>query len=75
MASDAQRAAAEFGDRVVYREIDTSDPAVLAEWGIEGALFVDDECINSGLTDYPPPGCEEIRQKIRQKLEVIHGVS
>jgi hypothetical protein len=66
---DAQRAAAESGDRVVFQEIDTSDPAVLAEWGMEGALFVDDECINTGLTDYPPPSCEDIKQKIQRKLE------
>ncbi|MBN1976871.1 MAG: GNAT family N-acetyltransferase [Anaerolineae bacterium] len=69
-ALDARRAAAEFGDRVVFREIDTSDPAVLAEWGMESALFVDDECINTGLTDYPPPRYEGIRQKIGQKLEI-----
>jgi GNAT superfamily N-acetyltransferase len=68
-ASDARRATAEFGDRVVYQEIDTSDPAVLAEWGIESALFVDDECINTGMTDYPPPSYDEIKQKIQQKLE------
>ncbi len=72
---DARRAAAEFGDRVIFREIDTSDPAVLAEWGMEFALFVDDECISTGMTDYPPPSCEEIKQKIRQKLEVMDGVS
>jgi GNAT superfamily N-acetyltransferase len=63
-ALEAQHAAAEFGDRVVFREIDTSDPAVLAEWGMESALFVDDECIHAGLTDYPPPSCEDIKQKI-----------
>jgi GNAT superfamily N-acetyltransferase len=74
-ASDARRAAAEFGDRAVYWEIDASDPAVLAEWGMESALFVDDECINTGMTDYPPPSYEAIKQKIQQKLEEINGVS
>jgi GNAT superfamily N-acetyltransferase len=68
-ALEAQRAAAELGDRVVFREIDTSDPTVLAEWGLEHALFVDDECITAGLTDYPPPSYEGIMQKIQQKLE------
>jgi GNAT superfamily N-acetyltransferase len=74
-APEARRAAAEFGDKVVFREIDTSDPAVLVEWGMESALFVDDECINAGLTDYPPPSYEGIKQKIQQKLEALDGVS
>jgi GNAT superfamily N-acetyltransferase len=70
-ASDAERAAAEFGDRVVFQEIDTSDPAVLHDWGIESALYIDDECINAGITDYPPPTYEGIKQKIQQHLERI----
>jgi hypothetical protein len=74
-ALEARRAAAEFGDRVVFCEIDTYDPAVLAEWGMESALFVDDECINAGLTDYPPPSYEDIKQNIQQRLEALHGVS
>ncbi|MBN1877821.1 MAG: GNAT family N-acetyltransferase [Anaerolineae bacterium] len=69
--SDAQRAAAEFGDRVIFREIDTSDPSVLHEWGIESALYIDDECINAGLTDYPPPSYEDIKQRIQHHLERI----
>jgi len=74
-ALEARRAAAELGDRVVYREFDTSEPAMLAEWGIECALFVDDECINAGMTDYPPPSYEDIKQKIQQRLEVVNGAS
>jgi hypothetical protein len=58
----------------LHREVDTSDPQVLCEWGIE-SLFVDDECINAGMTDYPPPGYEEIKQKIQQRLEVMDGAS
>jgi hypothetical protein len=70
-ANTARRAAAEFGERVVFQEIDTSDPAVLHEWGIEVALYIDDECINAGQTDYPPPSYEAIKQKIQQHLETI----
>jgi hypothetical protein len=40
-----------------------------------GELALDDECINSGLTDYPPPSYEELKQKIEQRWEVLHGVS
>jgi hypothetical protein len=61
--------------RVVFQEVDTSDLAAFAEWGMESALFVDDECINTGMTDYPPPSYKEIKQKIQQKLEVMDGVS
>jgi len=39
------------------------------EWGIEDALFIDDECINAGVTDYPPPGCEDIKERIQRRLE------
>jgi GNAT superfamily N-acetyltransferase len=70
-ASAARRAAAEFGDRVVFRQLDTSDPAVLHEWGIESALYIDDECISAGMTDYPTPGYEDIKQKIQQRLELL----
>jgi GNAT superfamily N-acetyltransferase len=66
---EAERAAAELGERVVFQEIDTSDPAVLREWGIESALFIDDECINAGMTDYPPPTYEGIKAKIQHYLE------
>ncbi len=67
-ASEMQHAASEFGDRVVYHEVDTSDPNILREWGIEFALYIDDECINAGMTDYPPPSYEDIKEKIRGKL-------
>ena len=39
----ARRAAEELGDPVVYEEFDTSDPDVVAEWGISTGLFVDGE--------------------------------
>lgn len=70
-ASDARRAAAEFDDRVIFQVIDTSDPVVLHEWGIESALYIDEECINAGMTDYPPPTYEGIREKIQQHLDRI----
>jgi GNAT superfamily N-acetyltransferase len=70
-AADAQRAADELGKRVVYREIDTSDPAVLREWGIESALYIDVECINAGMTDYPPPSYEDIKREIQERLAAL----
>jgi hypothetical protein len=31
----------------------------------------DDECINAGVTDYPPPGDEDIRGRIQHRLEKV----
>jgi GNAT superfamily N-acetyltransferase len=39
----ARRAVEELGDPVVYEGFDTSDPEVVAEWGISTGLFVDGE--------------------------------
>ena len=39
----ARRAAGELGDPVVFEHFDTSDPGVLATWGVSSGLFVDGE--------------------------------
>jgi GNAT superfamily N-acetyltransferase len=63
----ARRAAAELGDRVVFQEHDTSDKAVVREWGISDALFIDGDRIRvgEGLT------LEEIRALIRVRLDAL----
>jgi hypothetical protein len=61
----AREAAAAFGDEVVFQEVDTSDRAVLLEWGIEDALFIDEQEVNPAG---PPPDREQIEQLIRQRL-------
>lgn len=53
----ARRAAAEFGDTVIFREIDTLDRDTYLEWGIADGLFVDHLPINNG----PPPSYEKLR--------------
>ena len=60
----ARRAATELGDRVVYREIDTSEPAAIAKWGFSDALFVDGKAVRTG----PPPSYEKIRSVIARRL-------
>ena len=60
----AKRAAAEFGDRVVFREIDTSDRATVAEWGISDAVFVDHKQLGGG----PPPSHDKIRKAIEKRV-------
>jgi hypothetical protein len=60
----AEKVANEMGIYVAFRLIDTTDPDVLQEWGIESALYIDSECIYAGLTDFPPPDYGAIKTKI-----------
>jgi GNAT superfamily N-acetyltransferase len=63
----ARRASEEFGDRVEFREINTSDPSVLGEWGISDALFIDDRSVRTG----PPPSYGKIRKLIGRKVRKL----
>lgn len=60
----ARRAAAEFGDSVVYREIDTSERAAVAERGFTDELFVDGKKVRTG----PPPSFEKISSLIGRRV-------
>jgi GNAT superfamily N-acetyltransferase len=60
----AKRAASEFGDRVVFRAIDTCDRQTFLEWGIADALFIDESQVRTG----PPPSYEKIRQLIEKRV-------
>ncbi|MFH1032728.1 MAG: GNAT family N-acetyltransferase [Chloroflexota bacterium] len=60
----AKRAAAEFGDKVVFREIDTFNRQTFLEWGISDALFVDDKLVRNG----PPPSYDKIKSIIARKV-------
>lgn len=66
----ARRAAAEFGDKVVFREIDTSDRAAVARWGISDGVFVDGVNLQKG----PPPSYEKIRSVIARRVARLKGV-
>ncbi len=59
----AKRAAAEVGDRVMFREVDTLDRDNLDEWGIVDALFIDGKAVRTG----PPPSFESIKKKIAKR--------
>ena len=59
----AKRAAGEFGDRVVFQDIDTQDLAVASEWGEADALFIDGMSVNIG----PPPTYEKLRRLIARR--------
>ena len=63
----ARRAAAEFGDRVAFTEVDTSDRAAYLEWGIADGLFIDGKPVRTG----PPPSYDKIRRKIARRVKKI----
>jgi GNAT superfamily N-acetyltransferase len=60
----AKRAASEFGDQVVFREIDVSEPAAVAEWGRSDEIFVDGKPVRTG----PPPTYEKLRAIIERRV-------
>jgi len=64
VVEQARRAAESFGGDVVFNVIDTTDRDTLREWGIENALFIDEEQVPDG----PAPGEEAIKTVIRKKL-------
>jgi len=63
----AKRAAAEFGDKVVFRKIDTFNRDTFLEWGIADALFIDDKSVRTG----PPPPYEKIENLIAKKVRKL----
>ncbi|MFC1962726.1 GNAT family N-acetyltransferase [Chloroflexota bacterium] len=63
----AKRAALEFGDKVLFREIDTFNRESFSEWGIADALFIDDKQVRTG----PPPSYENIRKLIAKRVNKI----
>lgn len=63
----AKRAAAEFGDKVVFEIIDTFDRNNFLKWGISDALFIDDKQVNTG----PPPSYEKIRKIIASRVKKL----
>ncbi len=67
MIERANQICQEFGDKVIYREIDTSDRAVVYEWGLSDGLFVDDRNIYHG----PPLSADKIRSIIGKKVRKL----
>ena len=65
----ARRASAEFGDKVVFQRIDTSDHDLFSEWGIVDGIFVNGKRICGG----PPPSYEKIRKIIAKKVKKTKG--
>jgi GNAT superfamily N-acetyltransferase len=64
----AKRAAAELGDKVAFRPVDTSGGRdALREWGTTDALFVDGKPIRTG----PPPSYDKIKKIIAKRVKKL----
>jgi len=63
----AKRAAAELGDRVVFRGINTFDRDTFLEWGIADALYIDGKEVRTG----PPPSYQKIRKAIAKRVRKL----
>lgn len=61
----AKRASNEFGDKAIFKEINTMDKNTILEWGISDALFINDKQVRTG----PPPSYEKIRKLIAKKVK------
>jgi GNAT superfamily N-acetyltransferase len=59
-----KRAAAEFGDAVEFREIDTSKRKAVARWGRADEVFVDGKKLQTG----PPPSYKKIRRVVAGRV-------
>jgi GNAT superfamily N-acetyltransferase len=62
----ARRAAAEVGDKVVFRPVDTFERPAVDEWGIMDALFIDGKSMRTG----PPPSYKKIHRTIAKKARL-----
>jgi GNAT superfamily N-acetyltransferase len=65
----AKRASAEpqFADKVVFREVDTSNREEFLRFGISDALFVNHKQVRTG----PPPSYEKIRKLIARRAKRV----
>ncbi|WP_455209852.1 GNAT family N-acetyltransferase [Kaarinaea lacus] len=60
-----KRASAEFGDKVIFLEYDTSNRDTFLEWGITDAVFVNGKPVSHG----PPPSYEKIKKIIEKEIK------
>jgi predicted N-acetyltransferase YhbS len=63
----AKRAASEFGDKVVFQQINTFNRETFLEWGITDALFIDSKSVRMG----PPPSYEKIKKFIAKRVKKL----
>ncbi len=62
--ANAEKLAAEFPGKVELLKLDTTDPAVLQEWGIGEGLYINGKEVRSA----PPLAYEVLKKKVSRKL-------
>lgn len=62
-----KRAASEFGDKVEFRHIDTSDRETFLEWGISNAIYLDGDEIGFG----PPLTYKKAKKLIAKRVKKL----
>lgn len=67
MIERAKNVCDEFGDAVVYREIDVSNRVAVHEWGLSDGLFVNERNIYQG----PPLSSEKIRKMVEKEVRKL----
>ncbi len=60
----AKSAAATFGEKVLFREVDAQDRTTLHEWGSADALFIDRKTVRTG----PPPSYDALHKRIARRV-------
>ncbi len=60
-----KRIAAEFPNQVEYVEYNTRDRAVMEEWGLSDALYIDTDLVNTG----PPPSYDKLKKLVGKKIK------
>ena len=63
----AKRAAKTFGEKVIFREINTINPKVIRDWGICDAFYIDKKEVRIG----PPPSYDKIYVLIQKRVNKL----
>lgn len=63
----AKRAVSEFGDNVIFKEVDTFNRKTFLEWGIVDALYIEDKKVRTG----PPPSYKKIKGIIEKHVNKL----
>jgi len=63
----AKRACSEFGGKVVFENIDTSDREIFLKWGISDGIFIDGKQISFG----PPLSYEKLMKIISREVKQL----
>lgn len=63
----AKRVAAEFGDLVSFKKIDTREKDVMRKYGIKDALYIDRKLITRGQ----PPSYQKIRDEVARRVKKL----